>query len=865
MSESYVVDIGSGNTLRNKTAIVLNQAGDSPKNPILRGLGLAIDIKLTNNVSFFEVMLGESTPPEYKLLTFLEVGSYHYRMRSAAGYGDSMLPGEYSDPLRHFLSIEMTGPSHTVSTEREFWVQEDPLIELGFCAGSAVQSAWLASVSEAYFKNDATQAYGLTFDPGSPETEGVSAASSGSPHYIEAGPDRTPIEFAIYDVNQVYPLDIPVRIMENWKDEFNQKHFGGAKYVSIFEQGLAEDFQGPYITNVYQDDIDTLTSFQVRVADLDHEYSLVFRFRSELNDQYYVDKVVSFRILTADILNRDFTTDVRDTDMPEIVYTGSNYYWSGMTALVAGFSVLSAEVQVDETVVSLPTDDVTAFPLGWADLWATVYGGEVPIRFQRTASGTTIENFVETYKGSGSPVVFSKNLFRRYIHSNFAEWSPEIQFRFIEPDSGSVYLEFINNQTKYKQVTVFTELGSIAIPLPVRNGQRHDITSILTMSGASVLNDNVAILTQTENTFKLLRTGPVPRSPRLRSTDGGDNVTPVFTVAYPDVTVTFPATTDNGDSYTVELGDATGLFGESVILFGRKGLVRDGSGTLVPGGTTLITNGVSDCCDPTNATFFFVFRIKYTSGVYAWSVADFSYEIPTYGGYSGIPASGAHPGDLQVILYGTNLVIVSKPANLYQFYVTGNLGGPEWFDPGDVLNDQWYDISHLIDAAHSPLIIGYKLLEYDALGVPHVVNYGPYNVPRYVPVKTDPAAECTMEGSAWVTGRLTDGSWQLPLGKIDWVNQTIQFDSSTRHTDWVRFSVTNPLDKTQLIFNRRPGNFVVEDISRLFRGDTPHNLQPGQTVAVTFLHTDGPHIVGFYTINGEWVEPLQLNQLRGEL
>ena len=92
MSESYVVDIGSGNTLRNKTAIVLNQAGDSPKNPILRGLGLAIDIKLTNNVSFFEVMLGESTPPEYKLLTFLEVGSYHYRMRSAAGYGDSMLP-----------------------------------------------------------------------------------------------------------------------------------------------------------------------------------------------------------------------------------------------------------------------------------------------------------------------------------------------------------------------------------------------------------------------------------------------------------------------------------------------------------------------------------------------------------------------------------------------------------------------------------------------------------------------------------------------------------------------------------------------------------------------------------------------------
>ena len=166
MSENFVVQIANGNSVRNKIALVLNQAGDAPQNPILRGLGMAIDLVLAPTVISFEALFGPTTPPVDSILLFTQIDLLHYRLRAAAGFGSLMVSRDYNDPVAHYLKTQLVSSSHVVCEERLFWVEQDPLIELGICSGSSLQSAWAVRASEAYFQDDLTEEFGLTFDPG---------------------------------------------------------------------------------------------------------------------------------------------------------------------------------------------------------------------------------------------------------------------------------------------------------------------------------------------------------------------------------------------------------------------------------------------------------------------------------------------------------------------------------------------------------------------------------------------------------------------------------------------------------------------------------------------------------------------------
>ena len=875
MSESFVIGIANGNTVRNKLAITLNKAGDGPGNPILRGLGMAIDQVFTPSVISFESFLGATTPPEDRLLVFESVDDYHYRLRAAAGYGDLMVDGDYSSAIAHYFSLSMVGPSHVVGEERLFWVEEDPLIELGFCAGSSIQSAWLARASESYFRNDVSDTYGLAFDPGEPEVQGVaSAATAGSPWYVKAGPDNV-LEFAVYDQQQVYPLTVPIRFMNNWLDEFNQHHYGGAKYVSIFEKGLAEDAEGTYVTNVYQKDIDEVTSVNVKVGDVDHEYALIVRFRSELDDSYYVDKEIRFRILTADILNRPFSDDVFESDMPDVSYNAvsGEYKWDGMAAAVIALGITSATAINGDRVVSLPTDDATAFPSGWLAFQTLSYGGEIVVRFQRPGlPGVTIEDIHEVYLVTVSPTTsVDKSLFRRAVHSAKATYVPDTKFRFLEPTTGSVYLEAINNQAIYQQVTVFTDKGSVNVPLPLRNGQIINITSIIDIEAVTGIMQQtlVNVMLATRTTTKIVGVEPVPPQFRLvsRYPDVGIVAGTLLPTSlygdYPDVKYEFPAALSTGDSYAFAGGENGAGWGATVLLSGRKGMWRE-VGTVAGGGLNTIVNGLSKINFTNTGSFFFSYRIQVTSGPDTGVFVDYLIEAPHGAGYTGTPPTGLHPGAVQVILYEDKIVIVSKPPNVSSITLKGNIStgifGPAW-----LMDQQWYDMSAVVDGAHPSIELTYVTTDY-SVDPPVNTTHGPYTVPRFTPQETFvPLVEFANNGSRWDGADLTLVPYTVPAAKISHIDKTISFDYEDRYTEYIRWSVINPLDGTQLSTNTEPLNRTAVDISRLFRSDVKFQLEPGRRVLVMFLHIDGPQIPALYEITGEYVEPEQLNNLRGTL
>ena len=128
MSETFVIDIANANAVSNKIATTLNRAGSSPTNPILKGLGTALNIKFSPDVFDFSVLFGRESPAEERGLSLTEVDNNHYRLRARMGEGVLGFPVPYTTAQRHFIRINMATAGQLQGTEREVWVQEDPLI-----------------------------------------------------------------------------------------------------------------------------------------------------------------------------------------------------------------------------------------------------------------------------------------------------------------------------------------------------------------------------------------------------------------------------------------------------------------------------------------------------------------------------------------------------------------------------------------------------------------------------------------------------------------------------------------------------------------------------------------------------------------
>ncbi len=1188
MSETFVISIAGGNTVRNKTALTLNQAGDSPNNPILKGLGLSLDVKLAPQTTRFEMLLSALGLDEVSLIGWELVSANHYRLTDRVGEGVFELPLSYVTAQRLFLTLKLWNSVRLVSEERELWVKEDPPIEMYVCSAGLdwccemaallgatpdadlselgwptnvpppappgtpttiiptvviqpgledlvpVNWSWtgpstaLVSVSPYHTKDttitldSAMSASGTgLFDPatgavyndapvsisqsgtvdgepctfkatldwdGSPgdasfdletftitgsitpvitdvrydspvvyeepelpysgswtgtvqalpdgvsgdypeiggsgswdgsifsngeggeiieipdleydgdngtlyftievdsleeegtynpgtnqfsgdtnniivsevmfvpdegtgstsfetgydpfstgsgvsfsgtapadtvvhtqftgessisppipmvpisesvpsgdigepvETGGLTTGSGGSVEslgttcgivstaeanesaVIGVGPNVLPV-FKVTDtgVSGLSPLSIPIRVMDSWRDEFNQKHFGGARYLSVFEEGFAEDAQGDYIVAEYQSAIETVTSINISNIDLDHEYRLIFRFRSELDDGRYVDKLVRFRLTTTTRTQVIFNDDVPLDSFPVPVFDetgtgGTEWKWSGWT----GLDFTGAHVVVDDRVVELPRNDYDAFPSDWTELRSILLGGEVKVRFTRDYDIYANEQIVVVYEvnaqgGDQENFTVTAKWRRRYVASQATTFAPDTQFRIIMPSLassstvGRAFAQVLINSVEYKQAIISTYKGSVKLPLPLRSGQSFDITDIIDIdeSTGKIQNENISLWLQTDNSIRLYELSPttiiptvVVRSPQL-SSSSSDHVVPTVRRNGSSIEIQWPAQTEDSSDYEIlSPSDSTG---EDYFLWGPAGGVRVDVERAPAGPTSVAANLVAF----TNTSKVSLsYRVRFSTG----DEVDYVIETPLIDGYDSIPPEGVvGDDDLGLIYYDNKLILTKRPPNLVSLLVTGG-GGTVTIQGAELNTYDWLDI-YSYSQNDPSLSLTYKTT--DNLG--NLTAHGPYILPEFEPLPMNLVMETPNNKNLWVTGRLLETTVIPPKANIDISTEKITFDYENRFTRWIRWSVTNPHDGSTITNQGAPPNLSEVDISRVFRSDVPYNLQTGQRLLVTLLHRDGPHVTVLYKINGTYVEPQVLTYLRGAL
>lgn len=1011
MAESFVIGIAGGNTVLNKIAVLLNGAGDSPRNPILRGLGMNLDLRLSPHVLWFEVTHGVTTPAADVILAdFVKVGELQWRLSGQAGLGVLALPFDYSFANRHYLRVRLANASYIVGEEREYWVKDDPPIELYYC-GAALE--WCCKAANAYVGPIQGGGAQLSEDPGEPPftaqtpvtqpalvtivnvsdaivketfglertidtrdiafqgtydtgTDGIdvsdievtgsgflgetpvdydlvgsfsgagggtfnsetgeffgtgtfTATGTASNDDLGIGPVPVEIEItvgeyqsdeAVFDGNRycddldqtnesavvplgpgaittIYaqdfvatataPLELPLRIMDSWRDEFNQKHYGGTKYLSIFEEGEAEDTQGTLIHNVYQEEIQGVSSLSIINIDPDREYRIIFRFRSELDDDNYVDKLVRLRIVTQEQLRVHFDDDFQLDSLPDIVHdeVTNTFAWSFADSDASSFDdleIIQAAVIVDNSVVKLPVGTDGVFPGDWAELNAVTQGGDVVVvRFTRHYDPISFEQMTCVYRitrpngPSALPIEIEKVFRRRDVASKAQSFRPETAMRLIAPSTATdeVFLEFINNVIDYKQVIVITENGSLKIETPVRNGQKYEVTELFDIDSVTgaVRNFRALLILQTENTTRVYEVYPMTFKARIQHrnpgiADLGTNPASDFVLPsvvgrdWPDLTITWPLLTDQGESYT--LIPSEGETGEPFVFWSDVGLRRDEIATKgFPQSIAL-----DEVANYNSPNVFIGYRAQHPA---TGDIYDYVVELPVVDNQDVIPDEGVIGNDeLGLIYYANYAIITRRPANLVSITLTNGSGESRVIHSVELKINQWIDIGRVSDGSSS-LEVEYETLDED--GSP--LMFGPFDVPRFQALRQHLLSETPNNPTLFETGRLLDTDHQMPKAKIDFINKTITFDYEDVWTEWYRWAVINPHDQTFLPFSEIPPNLTERDISRLFRDDAPYRLEVGQSVVVVFVHTDGPHVTALYTISGEFEDPVQTNILRG--
>jgi hypothetical protein len=1075
MSETFVVNIAGGNTVQNKVSIPLNQAGDGPTNPVLRGLGVAYDVKVTPNVTSFEMTMADREREDERIISgWQQINQYHYRVTGRLGMGQFGVSRDYSIPQRQFFNLRLASGESVVGEEREVWVRDDPEIELFYCGSGLVWCCeaaslvvpnteggsndymwaddpppnppvtastlelsdtidelidgawpivlrqiapavyldtgeiatfveplaieisgtfnprtgeftpdapfsfynrtatrpsgaegelilvtgtvqaisdppdgtidwdqWEFSVEVPYLVTGATWTSGLTGDtgtwyptptpgsetgslwepniPGEGDIPGtyppyepptgpgdtgdtggggsgtgdtptvsssiactdISVGEAAQASTIQVGPDKI-VNLLVnnLNINEVNPLDLPCAVMRFWRDEFNQKHFGGAKYLSIWEDGYDEGEQGPYVQALNQTDITDFDSIRLLQVDEDHEYRLWFRFRSELDDTAYVDKLIRFRLTASNRLYIK-TAPLSTSDMPKPSFDPSTSQWSWDTDVFSTLGITDAVVVVDNEETTLPTDAVTPFSSEWIRHKAAVFGGEIKVRFTRVFDGDNNEQISVTYHiyKPGGPatndyLVVTKWV-RQFVASQLASYEPDLHFRFIMPSLstfgssgtgavGDVYLEVLSNVYEVEEAFAYTARGSTRLPVPFYPGMRYNVTGLveIDVDTGRIIEDAITVVLRTANSYKVLEVKTQAVAPLVYFRQGSptnsadDVVVPTVRLNYPYIEVDWPEYTDLGNEYRLSSPeDVADPGGDGYFLTWGNGGMKWELATI--GSTAAAQVLISDVGSADMPRVFLLYR--YIVQGDEQNSIQYLVEYPLVEGYEDVPPSGVvGDNDLGVIYYNDTLVFTRRPANLSRVEVTGGSGATLLTLENTALN-VWDWLSIYEASQGSPVLTLTYWTAVDGVETEH----GPYPVPEFVPLPLTTVIETPLKKRLDPIGDSLETRAKLPWGRVDYTGQTIQFDYRERFQRWTRWQIVNPLDGTTLTYNGQPANLIEIDISRLFREESQYKLQVGQSLVVTMLHRDGLHVTGLFPITNDWADPRLLTNLRG--
>lgn len=149
---------------------------------------------------------------------------------------------------------------------------------------------------------------------------------------------------------------IPLAVLPFWRNDGGIRSFGGARYISVFEDGVTEGTTTDNIIAITEQPIDQTGTFELPNPDPQRLYNVRVRLRSAQGDPNFKDYVLAFRVVSPLDVPIDFTL-YDNADIPQVDFDG-----------VANFTFLTtpaaAEIRLrtDGDGILLPT--VAAVPFG---------------------------------------------------------------------------------------------------------------------------------------------------------------------------------------------------------------------------------------------------------------------------------------------------------------------------------------------------------------------------------------------------------------------------------------------------------------------------------------------------------------------
>lgn len=349
---------------------------------------------------------------------------------------------------------------------------------------------------------------------------------------------------------------IPLSLFPDFVNDAGVQAFGGARYISVFEDGSLEG-AGTLITPETNTLIANWGGIVLPNPDPTETYRVRLRFRSELNDVNYRDRVVVFRVVTPLMVPFELG-QYDDTQVPDIVYDTSTASFqfsapAGFTAMPTGEITLHnglGGLVLPNTLSTSFGDEANTF---LAARFAQLSKGAITIDFSPDG---TVESYMRcqywvTTDPTTSPFYTVTHL-RRSDFSNWGRFDADV-IDFVEatvdytattPEANIRFLRGLHSLgPRFDAVYVAGRLGSQAItPTAVIAGATIDVTDVVDFNAKSHLSqtglaDKFLLLITVQAGKTLLR--EIPLRPKgqydIVGEDGITNVLDTFSGATPPV------------------------------------------------------------------------------------------------------------------------------------------------------------------------------------------------------------------------------------------------------------------------------------------------------------------------------------------
>lgn len=205
---------------------------------------------------------------------------------------------------------------------------------------------------------------------------------------------------------------IPLSVLPFWRNDGGFRSYGGAQVVSIFDAAGVEGVSTADIPAITDQPISAQGTFLVTNPDAQKLYRIVVRLRSAANDPNFRDFICVFRLITPLEVPIDYTTH-QDADIPNITYSGVDFFWSADAPLV--------EIRLRDGTggVQLPAAAATPWPAPAKQFMLR--------QLQNLRDGVLMVDF---YNGAGVAQATRRQLYHYYWDTVNAVWVfSKIRFR----------------------------------------------------------------------------------------------------------------------------------------------------------------------------------------------------------------------------------------------------------------------------------------------------------------------------------------------------------------------------------------------------------------------------------------------------